>query len=1616
MNEVNQLSAPEGAMVEASNVFIRRDNVIEPRRGFKLYGTPFGTSSDRAKQLMEYKNRIIRHYDSTLQYDTTVLNDAGESIFATFFGSYSEVESGLRIKSIEANSNLYFTTSDGIKKISASNANQFVTTAGYITNAGGIKALDITTRLNVIYGDDTGFLPVDSVVAYRVVWGIKDVNGNLILGTPSSPSIVYNSEQVMIVRDYMQLLYQLDQLDTAGSRIDDGNYVDTLKLPDNASASQIRTNLLLLSEKLDLEQGTLFGPSDIVDCTFAAGVATIKLNNSVAVFGRLKIGDTMFLKQFNINPQTVINGPQIVTNVTNDGANSFIQFETPLTGTVVVTTASIESGEFRGIPVPDEPSTPATHNEVQSAQDYLSNIISELQSERNLLLVGKNTGVNTQNPLEITTAAVTGTTTLTVNFDVSVANTDANNEFLVGDLIDLTGLWDAAGAEDISGPQTVASVDVAGAFITVTLATPVTNGAVTIDSGSEVDQITRFTNELQIQFINDLTITTTATVIITITVPTDATVNSFFQIYRGSITTATGTDVLQDLIPNDEMKLVYENYPTAAEISARQIVVQDIVPESFVQGATNLYTNEISGEGILQSNDLPPKAHDINVFKNYTWYANTSTRQRLNITLLGVTKIIEDFNNSLDPQIMITNGIVTNTYYFILGEQEVTDITTTAGAALAAAGPGDYFTLNGGANINEFYVWYQIGTSTDPAVPGKVGIEVFASAGDTATQIAQKTRDRLNTFVDSFQATSLANVLTVTNTQQGPADDATAGTTAFGIVVTTQGAGEDAAAHQVLLSNNVSPSIAVTETSQSLVRVINENTTEIVNAFYISGINDTPGNIFFESKSLIDPIFYILTNQNGTGTSFNPTLAPSVIGITNTAANPTIVTATAHGMVDGDQVVIIDSNSTPPINGLYTISQVTANTFAIPVNVTIAGTSGSIQQASVAESSDNEVKVNRLYYSKLQQPEAVPLLNYLDVGSENKAILRIFPLRDSLFVFKEDGLYRVSGETPPWNLALFDQTVKLIASDSLGLANNLIYLWSKEGIITVSEAGKQLISRPIDVLILPISSSGLYPNFRTATWGVGYESDNAYYVYTVTKIEDVVATICFRYSNLTGTWTTYDKTNTCGIIKYSDDKLYMGAGDVNSIEIERKEFAREDYADRQYVKTLIAGNYFQSGRQMKFNNIDHVAIGDVIVQNQTVSIYTYNQLLKKLDIDPQLNDDDYFTTLEAVGGNNMRTKLEELAEKLDADIGLSNIDTFVPADVNTGTDTITITAHGFVNNQPVKFSSTGTLPSPLNSTDFFYIVGATANTFQLSTTEGGAVLNITTTGTGIHTIQHSEYQALIISRISYPISSNSAASPTVITSTNHGLQNGRIVTIAAVSGSMPNINGTFVVTRLTANTFSIPVNVLTPGTGGAFTTLIQNFDDLEACYNLIIAGLNGDPGAGFANYDPITELTPLEAIIIDFNRSTGLVTLTPSLDFIQGPLILYKHIESTFTYSSLTLGDPVGYKQIREAEMYFENKTFTNAVMSFSTDLLPEFIDVPFNGLGNGIFGNNDEFGLDFFGGNSHSAPFRTYIPRQCQRCRSLDVKFTHAVAREKYSIFGVGVSARVGISGRAYR
>jgi len=72
---------------------------------------------------------------------------------------------------------------------------------------------------------------------------------------------------------------------------------------------------------------------------------------------------------------------------------------------------------------------------------------------------------------------------------------------------------------------------------------------------------------------------------------------------------------------------------------------------------------------------------------------------------------------------------------------------------------------------------------------------------------------------------------------------------------------------------------------------------------------------------------------------------------------------------------------------------------------------------------------------------------------------------------------------------------------------------------------------------------------------------------------------------------------------------------------------------------------------------------------------------------------------------------------------------------NTSTEVITWATYSPTNGDAVRVSSTGTLPAPLVAGTTYYVRSAAGTTSQLAATVGGAAINLTTTGTGTHSIE-----------------------------------------------------------------------------------------------------------------------------------------------------------------------------------------------------------------------------------------------------------------------------------------
>jgi hypothetical protein len=110
--------------------------------------------------------------------------------------------------------------------------------------------------------------------------------------------------------------------------------------------------------------------------------------------------------------------------------------------------------------------------------------------------------------------------------------------------------------------------------------------------------------------------------------------------------------------------------------------------------------------------------------------------------------------------------------------------------------------------------------------------------------------------------------------------------------------------------------------------------------------------------------------------------------------------------------------------------------------------------------------VATLAWSKPGELEHVPPGYFAEIGAPDKAIERVIAARDSLFVFKEDGVWRVSGYSPDTlQIDEYDRTMRLIHPDAACEWDGMVAAWTNKGVRIIGDGGSQEISTPIRNII-----------------------------------------------------------------------------------------------------------------------------------------------------------------------------------------------------------------------------------------------------------------------------------------------------------------------------------------------------------------------------------------------------------------------------------------------------------------------------------------------------------------------------------------------------------------------
>lgn len=101
-----------------------------------------------------------------------------------------------------------------------------------------------------------------------------------------------------------------------------------------------------------------------------------------------------------------------------------------------------------------------------------------------------------------------------------------------------------------------------------------------------------------------------------------------------------------------------------------------------------------------------------------------------------------------------------------------------------------------------------------------------------------------------------------------------------------------------------------------------------------------------------------------------------------------------------------------------------------------------------------EANAHRVMYSKLQEPEHVPTLNFVDIGSRSEPIMAMRATRRALFVFKIDGIWTIQGDTPETlRVQQIDSTARLLHPKAVAVGGDRVFAWTDAGVVMLGEGG-----------------------------------------------------------------------------------------------------------------------------------------------------------------------------------------------------------------------------------------------------------------------------------------------------------------------------------------------------------------------------------------------------------------------------------------------------------------------------------------------------------------------------------------------------------------------------------
>lgn len=328
-----------------------------------------------------------------------------------------------------------------------------------------------------------------------------------------------------------------------------------------------------------------------------------------------------------------------------------------------------------------------------------------------------------------------------------------------------------------------------------------------------------------------------------------------------------------------------------------------------------------------------------------------------------------------------------------------------------------------------------------------------------------------------------------------------------------------------------------------------------------------------------------------------------------TGGSPTKdIQTTALWLVDViNREYILSSNNTvratylsgpddPP--GLILLEATDDLTTAFTVNSAARPAAFNPQLATI--SSTQITHKNRVCYSEPSEPDAVPPLQYVDIGDPDEEILAVRQAMDVTFVLKERSAWAVSGDWPNLRIQRIDATIQLVAPDTAAVIGAQVYALTTQGVVAINNGSVGIIGLPVED---DLSFIAVTPAAKLAAWACGYDSERTYLLAVPTATTDTRAQKIYAYNTLEKTWTRWSTPSAGGFIDEFNNILRYGDANAVGQRYERKSYDRSDYFDESVASIQVTAVDSSTLATLGYStltiaagaNLDLVRVGDALL-------------------------------------------------------------------------------------------------------------------------------------------------------------------------------------------------------------------------------------------------------------------------------------------------------------------------------------------------------------------------------------------------------------------------------------